>query len=676
LTDIVRVADEYYVRASSALADDRTRVLKSGDTFAVFNRYGDIEDLGASQFGLFHAESRHLSRFTLRLNQKQLMLLSSTIRDDNAFLSIDLTNVDTPQNGIPLPRGTVHIFRAQFLRQASCYEHIRVLNYGLEPVQFVLVMGFDADFADIFEVRGTKRAAKGERLRDRAEGSSAVMSYKGRDGVTRSTRLEFSPQPDSLTTGEACFRITLGPKEETSLYCSVACERDVSTNGLTTFQSALGSLNQVFRTVPSDECRIISSSETFNDWLTRSAADLRMLIDGNPEGPYPYAGVPWFSTVFGRDGIITALECLWLSPRLSESVLRYLAQVQATEENAQQDAEPGKILHEMRRGEMAVTGEVPFARYYGSVDSTPLFVMLAGAYLQRTGNIALIKELWPNVKLALRWIDMYGDCDGDGFVEYRQRSSKGLVQQGWKDSHDSVFHADGRMAEAPIALCEAQGYAYAAKRAGSQLAQTLGESEYARQLEAEAGALREKFGLRGRSSLQPHVLSQRLGVAARHRHCSHGFFALWVAVAGQRTAARTACGQPIRRIAPAAGAFLRISQTGGRERANAVSGCLRASSVGGRLRLPAVASLPGAERARDRAPGSLCQSQSARQPGGSTHREPASAGRVRRLAYSPRGLCGQRGSLAKDWERRNTGIGLTAMAPWCPTSKSAIIEDL
>ena len=494
MTDIVRVADEYYVRASSALADDRTRVLKSGDTFAVFNRYGDIEDLGASQFGLFHAESRHLSRFTLRLNQKQPMLLSSTIRDDNAFLSIDLTNVDTPQNGDNLlPRGTVHIFRAQFLRQASCYEHIRLLNYGLEPVQFVLVIGFDADFADIFEVRGTKRAEKGERLRDRVDGNSAAMSYKGLDGVTRSTRLEFSPQPDSLTTGEARFRITLGPKEETSLYCSVACERDVSANGLTTFQSALGSLNQDFRTVPSDECRIISSSETFNDWVTRSAADLRMLSDGNPEGPYPYAGVPWFSTVFGRDGIITALECLWLSPRLSESVLRYLAQVQATEENAEQDAEPGKILHEMRRGEMAVTGEVPFARYYGSVDSTPLFVMLAGAYLQRTGNIALIKELWPNLKLALRWIDTYGDCDGDGFVEYRQRSSKGLVQQGWKDSHDSIFHADGRMAEAPIALCEVQGYVYGAKQAGSLLAQTLGESEYARQLDAEAGTLREKF---------------------------------------------------------------------------------------------------------------------------------------------------------------------------------------
>jgi glycogen debranching enzyme len=495
LTDIVRVADEYYVRASSALADDRTRVLKCGDTFAVFNRYGDIEDLGASQFGLFHAESRHLSRFTVRLNQKQGMLLSSTIRDDNAFLSVDLTNVDTAQNGENLlPRGTVHIYRAQFLRKASCYTHIRVLNYGLGPAQCLLTMQFDADFADIFEVRGTKRQRKGERLRDRVEGDAAVLAYEGLDGVLRCTRLTFSPQPDSLLPGEAQFHISLGPKEEKSLFCSVACERDpVDAKPFLSFPEAFASLNRDFDNHRQGDCEINTSSETFNDWLTRSGADLRMLIDGNPEGPYPYAGVPWFSTVFGRDGIITALECLWLMPRMSESVLKYLAETQASEEIPEQDAEPGKILHEMRRGEMATTGEVPFARYYGSVDSTPLFVMLAGAYFERTGNLSFVRELWPNVKRALAWIDTYGDSDGDGFVEYQQRSSKGLVQQGWKDSHDSVFHADGRMAEAPVALCEVQGYVYAAKCAAALLAEAMGEAGFAKALETQASAVRTKF---------------------------------------------------------------------------------------------------------------------------------------------------------------------------------------
>jgi glycogen debranching enzyme len=494
LTDIVRVADEYYVRASSALVDDRTRVLKCGDTFAVLNRYGDIENLGFSQFGLFHAESRHLSRFTLRLNQQQPLLLGSTVREDNAFLSVDVTNVDTALNTEDsLPRGTVHIFRSQFLGAASHYEHLRILNYGLDPVRLSLLFQFDADFADIFEVRGTKRERKGERLPDHVDGDAAILAYKGLDGVFRRTRLEFTPHPTSLTAREALFRITLEPKQETSIYSTVACQRDAGTNGVVSFQTAFRALKRESERARSEECQITTSSESFNAWLNRSSADLRMLIEGNPEGPYPYAGVPWFSTVFGRDGIITALECLWISPRIAESVLKYLAETQAAEEIPEQDAEPGKILHEMRRGEMAATKEVPFGRYYGSVDSTPLFVMLAGAYLQRTGNLSSVREIWPNIKRALQWIDTYGDSDGTGFVQYKQRSSKGLVQQGWKDSHDSVFHADGTMAEPPIALCEVQGYAYAAKRAGALLARALHEPEFADNLDAAAEKLRAKF---------------------------------------------------------------------------------------------------------------------------------------------------------------------------------------
>jgi glycogen debranching enzyme len=501
LTDIVRLADEYYIRASSGLADDRTRVLKYGDTFAVFNRFGDIEPVGPSQFGLFHVECRHVSRFTMRLNKQQPLLLNSTIREDNAFLSVDLTNLggsphDRQDENVP-ERGTLHLFRQQFLERSAWRTRIRLLNHGREQARVELAFMFDADFADIFEVRGTKRQRHGKRLENRLDGNCPVLEYIGLDNVLRRTRIEFSRQATRLYSDEACFHWTLSPGEESSLEALVVCEREVADEQAKVRAATPGKSNHD-RTSDSDptglgECCITTSSEGFNAWLRRSTADLRMLVDGNPEGPYPYAGVPWFSTVFGRDGIIAALECLWISPALAEGVLNCLAETQATEEIPEQDAEPGKILHELRRGEMAATKEVPFGRYYGSIDATPLFVMLAGAYFERTGNLEFVRTIWPNTKRALEWMDTYGDRDGDGFIEYEKRSDHGLIQQGWKDSHDSIFHHDGRIAEPPIALCEVQGYAFAAKRAGAQLAHALGESDLALRLESEAQSLKVNF---------------------------------------------------------------------------------------------------------------------------------------------------------------------------------------
>ncbi len=496
MSDIVRLADEYYVRASSALADDRTRVLKYGDTFLIANRYGDIEDLGASKFGLFHAESRHLSRFSMRLNQLQPLLLSSAVGADNAFLAVDVTNVDSPEPGSldgDLPRGSLHVFRSQFLLSSCRYEHIRIRNYGLQSVRFTLSIQFDADFADIFEVRGSKREKRGHRLPASIDGHAAVLAYQGLDGILRRTRIEFSPRPTSLDTGGVSYSVKLNPADETSFFCTVSCQRGESLECIASYESAFASVSREFDRTHDGECCLSSSSESFDLWLKRSAADLRMLTEGNPEGPYPYAGVPWFSTVFGRDGIITALECLWKEPQLAESVLRYLAQTQATDVVPEQDAEPGKILHEMRRGEMAATKEVPFGRYYGSVDSTPLFVLLAAAYFQRTADASLIREIWPNIKRALNWIDVFGDRDGDGFVEYQQQTERGLTQQGWKDSQDSVFHSDGRLADAPIALCEVQAYVYAAKRGAASLARMMQDADMARKFDVSADALKSRF---------------------------------------------------------------------------------------------------------------------------------------------------------------------------------------
>jgi glycogen debranching enzyme len=498
VADIVRVKDQYYVLATSALADDRTRVLKYGDTFAVLNRYGDIEPLGQGQFGLFHSETRHLSRMTMQLNQQTPMLLSSTIRDDNAFLAVDMTNFDTSTSGGAkiengLPRETVHLFRSKFLDQATCYEQVRLINYGLQPLQVSLSFQFEADFADIFEVRGTKRAKKGERLSDTLEGDAAVLNYRGLDNIARKTRIAFTPKPSVLTTRQARYEFILGPKKEQSVFVAVSCERDSVSVSTVPYNRAFDTLHKRHTHERLHECQIATSNKRVNAWLKRSESDLRMLTDGNPEGQYPYAGVPWFATVFGRDGIITALECLWIAPHIAKSVLQYLAEQQATKEIPEQDAEPGKILHEMRRGEMAALKEVPFGRYYGSVDSTPLFIVLAGGYFLRTGDREFLSLIWPNIQSALRWIDIYGDADRDGFVEYARRSNTGLVQQGWKDSNDSIFHADGQLAEPPIALCEVQAYTYAAKRAAALLAGEFGDNEYALRLNFEADNLQQRF---------------------------------------------------------------------------------------------------------------------------------------------------------------------------------------
>ncbi len=493
--DVIEVDQQFYIRASSALADDRTRVLLNGDTFAVFDRGGDIQPVGFGQQGIFHNETRHLSRLEMLFCGFRPLLLSSTIREDNVLFGIDFTNPDIQlESGVSLPRGTVHIYRTKFLTELVCYDQITVNNYGDTAIDVDLSFDFEADFADIFEVRGEKRKRRGEKLPQEIGRSSVTLAYEGLDQIRRTTRVVCSAPSCEPRNGGIVVPLQIEPHGETSFTVNVVCEHEGNGHAVfNTYSESLQAMNHKRATGPLAGVEIHTSNEQFNNWINRSCADLAMMVTQTSHGLYPYAGVPWFSTVFGRDGIITALELLWLVPSVAKGVLSYLAATQATSHDAARDADPGKILHEMRKGEMARLGEIPFGRYYGTVDGTPLFVLLAAAYYERTVDKEFLREIWPNILAALEWIDIYGDPDHDGFVEYARQTDHGLVQQGWKDSGDSVFYSDGRLAVGPIALCEVQAYVYAAKNGIATVAADLGYKDLADRLRGQTTELRAKF---------------------------------------------------------------------------------------------------------------------------------------------------------------------------------------
>jgi glycogen debranching enzyme len=483
----------YYIATSQSPTDDRARVLKYGRMFFVFDRLGDVQTTGMGEQGLFFEDTRHLSELTVNLWGTRPLLLSSNVEANNFLFTGDLANLDVSRNNeVVIPRGTLHLLHSRFLWKNTCYEEFTFVNHGLSDLHVPFLMSFNADFADIFEVRGMHRPGRGTTWPPELKDDSIRLAYQGLDGAMRQTVIRWSSPPDHPTDRELRYDVRLHPKERASFWFSISCDSKTADKTVN-YSQAKGSARHELESLGREFPGLSSLNSRFNDWITRSIADVQMMMVGNPEPNYPYAGVPWFGTVFGRDGIITALQCLWLNPGMARSVLQCLAETQATTANSDMEAEPGKILHEMRQGEMAALGEVPFGRYYGSVDSTPLFIMLAGAYHERTADSALIHQLWPNIERALRWIDECGDADRDCFVEYSKRGSKGLVQQGWKDSNDSIFHADGTIAQPPIALCEVQGYVYAAKLAAARLCRIVGESKRSADLEAQAKNLQSKF---------------------------------------------------------------------------------------------------------------------------------------------------------------------------------------
>ena len=545
MTDTIRIGDQWYVAAKSARTEEHPQVLKHDETFAMFDRFGDIPLVGSGEQGLYHEDTRFLSRQELQIEGARPLYLGSTVQEYSSLLTIDLMNPDFECRGARVPKGSLHIFRAKLLWQGACYEHIRVGNHAEATIEATLGLTWDADFVDVFEVRGMERGQRGERLPAEVGPARVLLPYRGLDGRTRRTRLLFEPAPTRCEAQHASFALRLAPGEERHLYFTAVCETadDAPPLPVADYPTALARSGTERKTARAQQCLIETSNPLVNLWLERSASDIEMLTTTLPTGPYPYAGVPWYSTTFGRDGIITAREMLWADPTLARGVLAFLADTQADSEDPERDAEPGKILHEARRSEMAVTREIPFGRYYGTVDATPLFVALAGAYHRRTGDSAFIRSIWPHIVAALHWIDRYGDADGDGFVEYERRSSEGLANQGWKDSHDSVFHADGRIAEPPIALVEVQGYVYEAKTQAAEMARHLGEHALAVRLDDEAQALKQKFD---EAFWCAAIGSYAIALDGRKRQCavltSNPGHALWTGVAAPEHAERVARG--------------------------------------------------------------------------------------------------------------------------------------
>ena len=490
--DAIPEQGQFYITATGPSSRPR-QVLKSGDTFAVFDAHGDMGVSPGGSDGLFNHDTRFLSRLELLINGVQPLLLGATVRDDNVAMSVDLTNADIYRDGvIALPRDTIHIVRTIYLWGGVAHQRIHVSNHGGAPLDFSVSFILGSDFSDLFEVRGTRRKQKGAASQSVDGDHKLRFSYLGLDSVARETLVILEPPPARLVEGAATYKLSLGVEQSTTLFLAIECHGITDPLSETFFKGFIDA-NRHQKAMTRAAATVESSNEILNEVMCRSMADLYMLMTETPQGLYPYAGTPWYSTTFGRDGILTAIQMLWFDPSVAKGVLHRLAAFQAERSDDASDAEPGKIVHEMRGGEMAALREVPFGLYYGTVDATPLFVVLAGLYLERTGDLETVKLLWPAIERALGWMDGPGDRDGDGFIEYGRAADTELKNQGWKDSYDAIFHADGTLATGAIALCEVQGYAYMARRLAAGAARRLGMPDRAEALDRAADTLAQKF---------------------------------------------------------------------------------------------------------------------------------------------------------------------------------------
>lgn len=474
-----------------ALSDIRDAlVIKEGNLFLMMDVDGNVPRNSGAGYGLFKGDTRYLSVYGLTFEESRPVVLL-TSAELGFSMEQHLTNrTFTNPKGRQIPKESVDLRRQQVMNE-YLLDSIQITNFNIFRTVVNLRFDFAADFADIFEIRGEKRRSRGRFSPPAVEKNRVVFKYEGLDGVWRSTEISFSPTPDQLWYNGALYSVSLGHRESFDIVVRVSLD-GVRGNGH--FTSEFNRQTASYREWLHSGTQIFTSNEFVNAILERSLYDIRsLMVDERGNGRFVAAGIPWFNCLFGRDSLITSMQMLAFRPEIARDTLRILAQWQGKEVNAWRDEEPGKILHELRSGEMASLGEIPMNPYYGSIDSTLLFIMLAAEYLAWTGDLALVRELESNLTAAMEWIDTYGDADRCGFVEYCKRSPKGLLNQGWKDSRNGIVNGDGTLVKPPIALVEVQGYVYAAKRGMARLLFLLGKDKAARRLRREAALLKRDF---------------------------------------------------------------------------------------------------------------------------------------------------------------------------------------
>jgi glycogen debranching enzyme len=465
---------------------ERTHALRHDDCFGLFNEIGDIDAETRSEAGLYRGGVRHLSRLTLTIAGLRPLLLAASPREDNVLLIVNLTNPDVRGEGgkIGLPRGTLHVTRSRFIWLGVCYELIRVRNFALSTVSVELVVRFGSDFENIVDVRAQRRIDAARARFERVERDSVTQGCLGADEIVRETVVDCHTAPDTISADSLRYRLHIGSRGEKTIAFAIGCRSANQPAPISTFTRSLAAAEELARTEGRPPCSVQSRDAPFNNWIRRAASDIGMMLTATGQGRIPAAGLPWLDAVFGRDAIVTAFETLWLWPDIARNVLRHLASTQCADSSTGHGAETGKILNESRAG---------FPPDYYGVDTTPLFVMLAGAYYTRTADLDLMTELWPAITAALRWIEVYGDLDGDGFIECHPRRAAGPAHHGWKSSPDAVFHSDGRLAGGALALCEVQGYVYGARLGAARIARSLGDTARAIALVESAQALQSRF---------------------------------------------------------------------------------------------------------------------------------------------------------------------------------------